>query len=209
MSREINLKEEQSNKLKKQKRLEFKKIYHKFNPALIFFATRLINDRAAAEDIVAEIFVKYWQKQFDFETVYNVKAFLYISTRNACLNHNDKVNYQSRIRERVQHVTGEMLWSSLNENIYGDVLYLIYTIINELPDKCKKVMQLSFLNGADNGEIAELMNISVHTVRNQKYRGLRLIKDSNTFESVKELWESLYDQKLVAVRITNFLGLPN
>jgi RNA polymerase sigma-70 factor (family 1) len=184
------LKIENSRKLKKQKP-DYIKVYQTFYPALCFFARRMIKDGPAAEDIVTDIFVKYWEKQFEFKTVYNVKAFLYISTRNACLNHINKVNYQSRIREGIQHVTGE-IWSSLNECIYNDVLYLVFTIINELPEKCKQVMLLSFFNGEKSSEVAEQMNISIHTVRNQKARGLKLIKDSNSFQLVKDLWESLY-----------------
>jgi RNA polymerase sigma-70 factor (family 1) len=208
MSRDSQLKTEHSRRLKKQKP-DYNKVFHTFYPALCFFARRMINDGPAAEDIVTDIFVKYWEKQFEFKTVYKVKAFLYISTRNACLNHIHKVNYQSRIRERIQHVTGEILWSSLNESIYKDVLYLVFTIINELPEKCKQVMLLSFFNGDKSSEVAEQINISVHTVRNQKTRGLKLIKDSNSFQLVKDLWESLYEQRLGVSSQTNFQGQSN
>lgn len=191
MSKNNHLKYEQSGRLKKLKP-EFNKVFQMFNPALCFFARRLTNDEQAAEDIVTDVFVKYWEKQFDFETVYNAKAFLYISTRNACINHNHKVIYQSRIRERAQYLSDEFALTCLNESIYKDVLYLVYTIINELPDKCKQVMVMSFLDGWGSWKIAEQMKISVHTVRNQKNRGIQLIKNSDNFQFLKELWESLY-----------------
>lgn len=198
MSREINLKVEQSNKLKKQKRLEFNKIYHKFNPALIFFATRLLNDRPAAEDIVAETFVKYWKRELEFETVYKIKAFLYISTRNACLNYKSKVNYQSRVHEKLQYQSGESVWLNLNESIYKDVVFLIHSIVKELPERCKMVMELFFFDGLDYKEIARRMGISKNTVRNQITRGLKLIKESNVFQFIKELWDSLYEESILA-----------
>jgi RNA polymerase sigma-70 factor (family 1) len=208
MSRNGHSKNDQSERFKKLKP-EFNRVYHLFNPALCFFARRLINDDQAAEDIVADVFVKFWQKQFEFKTVYNAKAFLYISTRNACINHNHKVNYQSRIRERAQHFTNEFALTCLNEYIYKDVVYLVYTIINELPDKCKQVMLMSFLDGSDSWQIAEQMKISVHTVRNQKSRGIKLIKNSDSFQFLQELWESLYEHRLALPNKIKFQSLTN
>ena len=56
-----------------------------YNP-LCYFAAQLVRDKPAAEDIVKDTFIKLWQKHRDFETPQNVKAFLYITVRNASLN---------------------------------------------------------------------------------------------------------------------------
>jgi len=196
MGREDDLKAEKSQKLKAQKP-EFEKVYNEFYPALCYFARRLIanHDGPTAEDIVTEIFLKYRDKQVQFETVYNVKAFLYISTRNACINHNKNVAYQLGILEKIQ-LTGEFAWVSLNEQVYKDVVDLIFNLINELPEKCKLVMILLFSKGKETWQVADQMNISKHTVRNQKTRAIQLIKESGNFEHIKQLYESLYEQSL-------------
>lgn len=176
-----NLTTEKSKRLKQQKIPEFEKVFHLFNPALCFFARRLVNDGAIAQDIVTEVFVKFWQKQSDFKTVYSVKAFLYISTRNACLNHNQQVQYQTRIRETIRLQSNDIEAGGMNEAIHAEVLRQVYTIVNELPEKCKEVMLLSYTKGLDCHEIARRMRLSVHTVRNQKNRGVHLIKNRFRF----------------------------
>ena len=176
---------EKSKRLKQQKIPEFEKVFHLFNPALCFFARRLVNDGAIAQDIVTDVFVKFWQKQSDFQTVYSAKAFLYISTRNACLNHNQQVQYQARIRENIRQQSSEVETHEMNEVIHAEVLRQVYNIVNDLPEKCKEVMLLSYTKGLDCHEIARQMRLSVHTVRNQKNRGVHLIK--NRFHFSEEL----------------------
>jgi RNA polymerase sigma-70 factor (ECF subfamily) len=180
-----NLTNEKSKRLKQQKIPEFEKVFDLFNPSLCFFARRLVNDGAIAQDIVTDIFVKLWQKQADFKTVYSVKAFLYISTRNACLNHNQQVKYQMRIRETIRQQSNDIDMGVMNEAIHAEVLRHVYAIVNDLPDKCKEVMLLSYTKGLDCHEIARQMQLSVHTVRNQKSRGVHLIK--NRFHFAEEL----------------------
>lgn len=176
-----NLTNEKSKRLKQQKIPEFEKVFHLFHPALCFFARRLVNDAAIAEDIVTDVFVKFWEKRTDFKTVYSAKAFLYISTRNACLNHNHKVQYQSRIRENIRQQSNEIEVNEMNEAIHAQVVHQVYNIVNDLPEKCKEVMLLSYSKGLDCHEIARRMRLSVHTVRNQKNRGVHLIKNRFTF----------------------------
>jgi RNA polymerase sigma-70 factor (ECF subfamily) len=176
-----NLANEKSKRLKQQQVPEFEKMFHLFHPALCFFARRLVNDAAIAQDIVTDVFIKLWQKQGDFDTIYSAKAFLYISTRNACLNHNHKVQYQSRIRENIRLQSNEVEVNEMREAIHSEVVRQVYNIVNGLPEKCKEVMVLSYTNGLDCHEIARRMRVSVHTVRNQKSRGVHLVRNRFTF----------------------------
>lgn len=180
-----HLTNEKSKRLKQQKIPGFEEVFHLFHPALCFFARRLVNDVPIAQDIVTDVFVKYWEKQADFATVYSVKAFLYISTRNACLNHNHRVKYQARIRENIRQQSNEIEVNEMNEVIHAQVVHHVYNIVNDLPEKCKEVVLLSYSKGLDCHEIARRMRLSVHTVRNQKNRGVHLIK--NRFNFSEEL----------------------
>src|SRR5690349_13919793 len=124
-----HLTNEKSKRLKQQIP-EFEKVFHLFNPALCFFARRLVNDGAIAQDIVTDVFIKLWQKQSDFKTVYSVKAFLYISTRNACLNHNHQAQYQARIRETIRQQSNDIDTDGMNEVIHTEVLRQVHSIVN-------------------------------------------------------------------------------
>lgn len=181
---------ELAERLKKQKVPEFELIFKKFYSPLCFFANRFIDDTASAEDIVSEIFIKIWQRLDHFDTLYAVKAFLYISTRNACVNHNKTVCVHDKahgiIKSNLQETD-----DCFDEKGYVDVINEVCTKINRLPLQCKTVMQMWYLERLDYREIAHKMNLSVNTVKNQKARGIKLIQSNDT--SIKEKWYNLFN----------------
>ncbi|THU31152.1 RNA polymerase sigma-70 factor [Niastella caeni] len=146
-----------------------------YNP-LCLFADRLLTDRAAAEDIVGESFIKLWHKRTDFESLQNIKAFMYITVRNACLNHLKQAKRDSLSKKQLAYITGEKEEFVLNEMIRAEVLKEIMKEIDNLPEQCGKVLKLGYLEGLKNQEIADLLQISVHTVKNQKARAIQLLK---------------------------------
>jgi RNA polymerase sigma-70 factor (ECF subfamily) len=146
-----------------------------YNP-LTLFADRLLKDRAAAEDIVGESFIKLWNKKNDFETVQNIKAFLYITVRNASLNYLKQAKRDSLSKQQLAYLQSEKEEFVLNAMIRAEVLKEILQEIDKLPEQCGKVLKLGYLEGLKNHEIAEMLHISVHTVKNQKARAIQLLK---------------------------------
>jgi RNA polymerase sigma-70 factor (ECF subfamily) len=143
---------------------------------LCHFADRLVANKAAAEDIVGESFIKLWNKRSDFESTQNIKAFLYITVRNASLNYLKRLKRDSLNRKQLAYLTGEKEEFVLNEMIRAELLKEIMNEINNLPEQCGKVLKLAYLSGLRNQEIANMLNISVHTVKNQKARAIQLLK---------------------------------
>src|SRR6266540_2784871 len=149
------------------------KIY--YNP-LCLFADRLLKDPVVAEDIVVKSFTKLWHRRCDFEHVQNIKAFLYIAVRNASLNYLKMLKRETLSKKQLTYITSEKEDSVLNEIIRAEVLQEIMQEIERLPEQCGKVLKMGYLEGLKNQEIADLLHISVHTVKNQKARAIQLLK---------------------------------
>jgi RNA polymerase sigma-70 factor (ECF subfamily) len=148
-----------------------------FYPPLCHFAVSLLADAPAAEDIVTEIFVTMWGKHQDFATLQNIKAFLYISTRNACLNHLKRLQRESDMRFSLSTVLSlEREDFALNEMIRAEFLQQIYEAIEALPTQCRKIFKLCYIEGMSNLEVAERLSISVNTVKNHKVKALGLLR---------------------------------
>ncbi|NWJ50522.1 MAG: RNA polymerase sigma-70 factor [Bacteroidetes bacterium] len=154
------------------------RIYLLYFRSLCFFANRIIDDQLEAEDIVAESFIKLWHKHNDFETLTNIKAFLFITTKNSCLNYVKKMERQTSIHEQLQreHVL-------FDDDIYfaeleSEMLQLLYNEIERLPRKCRNIFKLIYLEGLKTNEIALQLDISNKTVLNQKLRAIQLLKSA-------------------------------
>lgn len=155
----------------------FAYVFRMHHAGLCFFANRLVQHSATAEDIVQETFVKLWEKHSMFENLQRIKAFLYITTRNACFNFQKRVQSTTR-----KHNAWAYTWT---EEHHEHILNLVTTseLVNELalaisslPKECRKIVHHSYVDGLSNQEIAAKLKISVHTVKNQKARATFLMK---------------------------------
>lgn len=157
--------------------LSLPEIQDTYFPALCRFAQGLLNDLPAAEDIVHQSFGMLWKKPEDFETPENVKAFLYISTRNACLNYLQKLQRDSTMKSGfLRYLSTDHESFVLNEIVREEVLHEVYTAIETLPYQCRRIFKMCYVDGLSNSEIAERSHLSVHTVKNHKVRAIGLLR---------------------------------
>ena len=153
---------------------KFEELFTSCYPALCSFASAIVSDLSAAEDIVQEVFVRFWEKSENFSNEHAVKTFLYTSVKNKCLNQleHDKVVQKHREYSLNELKNEQMIHNRIVEE---ETHRLIYNAINELPAECKNILLLS-MNGLKNREIAEELNISVNTVKTQKKIAYRQLK---------------------------------
>lgn len=157
--------------------LAFRPVFQQYYEPLCLFADRLMGGRQLAEDIVADVFLKLWEKQPDFNLIVNPKALLFIAVKNACFN---QINNHKRNQQ------GQFCLAYLNKNAVQDfvlndisrceAIQQLQVALNKLPPECKKVMQLYFIDGWDYRKISQHLGISVSTTRNHKCNGLRALR---------------------------------
>lgn len=143
---------------------------------LCYFANKLIIDLPQAEDIVADSYIKLWNLRSNFDTLINIRAFLYITVRNACFNF-------LRQAKRISAAQAEMLYLMQNESdkilfteIEANLLDKIHAEIESLPRQCREVFKLFYLQQMTTTQIALEMNLSRNTVQNHKIRATKLLR---------------------------------
>jgi RNA polymerase sigma-70 factor (family 1) len=146
--------------------------------SLAYFTGRMLDDKAEADDIVSKCFLKLWQKHEHFNTAQNIKAFLYISCRNACLDYLAALKVRTVAQERyIIHLqNGDE--TILYDVIQTEVLDMVHKEIEELPDKMKVIFKMLYVEGRSTAEIAAELGLSIQTVRNQKIKAIAVIKNS-------------------------------
>lgn len=152
----------------------FEVLFRHLYPLLSYLANSIIKDRAAAEDIAEETLVKAWFGRNQFENMLHIKAFAYKATRNACFNF---IKQAERKTRHHQVFTGSMEQDEfLSKITETEVLARLHSAIHILPEQCRKVIELSYIEGWKADEIAAHLQVSVSTVKAQKARGIQLLK---------------------------------
>jgi len=143
---------------------------------LAHFAYRLTSDQSLAEEIAAEAFVKLWDYRDRLTEEGSIKAWLYSTVRNSAIDHLRRAR-RMRVNEQGLQAAEPLAQTVLQEMIHAETIRQVVAVLQTLPPKCRQVFRLFFLQGKSYDEIARELQISPHTVRNQKIRAIRLIRE--------------------------------
>lgn len=155
-----------------------KKIYDDYYHRLCFYAAKYVKDIEEAKDIVQEVLVKIWEREIPFSNELALSAYLYSSVYHSCLDRLTLQGIHNRHHQQIQKLNPDIDSANyLNMRIEDEILWEIFEAVEKLPEECKKVFKLSYIEKLDIAQVAEILNISEHTVKSQRARGKKLLQD--------------------------------
>ena len=145
----------------------FNTLFHQYYPALTVFARKYLGDMDLSREVVQDMFVRLYESRNLLKEVTSLKAYLYRSVRNNCLNYIKSNKIHNKHKENIRmdqagsapDLTEEIQESELEQRIFG--------IVSELPERCRQIFRMSRVEGLKNDEIAGKLNISKRTVETQ------------------------------------------
>ena len=163
-------------RIKKGDEKAFEILFHEYYGILCSFATKIIKDDVAAEEVVQDFFVKLWEKREQLFIETSLKNYLFRSIKNLCLNfiqHNKtKIRYAQMVLSEV-----ESNFSDVSNYPEVDLFIKIEESINSLPEKRQEIFRLSRQDGLKYHEIAQKLNISIKTVETQMSLAIKTLRD--------------------------------
>lgn len=143
---------------------------------LQFFALKLVRKPEIAAEVVSDSFIKLWQRRDNFHALESLRAFLFISTKNGCLDYlkqsRIKLPHSEEWLAEIQSEDPDML----NGMIYTELLKLLSAEINKLPKQQAKIIQLSVVEGKNTQEICAELGTTAATVYYSRSKGLHTLK---------------------------------
>lgn len=154
----------------------FDRIYLDSYPSLYQYAYTLVNDSILAEEMVHQVFLKILEKKEPMTIHTSVKSYLYRAVHNECLNY---FKHEKVKQAHITHSGNELSYHS--ETPSGNMQYKeleaqLRLAINELPEQCRIVFQLSRYEELKHAEIALQLGISIKTVENQISKALKRLR---------------------------------
>ncbi len=152
----------------------FEGVFHAYYKALAVYAKTILKDMDEAEDIVQQVFISMWEKRENLEVRTSLRALLYKSVHNACLNRIKQQTVRTKYVAEVQYQSQE---GKADDGMQQKELQKkIEQALEALPEQCGIIFRMSRFEHLKYQEIADQLGLSIKTVENQMGKALKIMK---------------------------------
>jgi RNA polymerase sigma-19 factor, ECF subfamily len=135
---------------------------------LVAYASSIVANRDAAEDVVQEAFVRLWERRLSWAPTAPVRPLLYRMTRNLALNERRRTDVRTRFAMRFGNPEDPLRADGPGYHLESIELRMAVTqAMNALPPRRREVFILARFHDMSYREIADQLGISIQTVANQ------------------------------------------
>lgn len=140
--------------------------FREYTDVLYYRALGFVKDNLAAEDIVQEVFIRFWQLRKNLKITDSVPGYLCKAVDHRSHNYLEHLKVKHRYEESQR-------WEEMVEEVpeYEDELNImrerLKVFVDSLPEKCREIFVLACIEGLKYREVAERLDVSVNTVKTQ------------------------------------------
>lgn len=154
----------------------FSEIVHFYYKKFLSVTVSLVKSKPEAQDIMQDVFLKLWLHRKDLHTVENPEAWTRKILVNTTSNHiRTRLRYELKIDNLAVHIPGKV--EIIDELEALSTQRSIDKAVDRLPQKRRQIFLMSRREGLSRKEIAQQLNISENTVRNQLVEALNFIRE--------------------------------
>ena len=152
----------------------FEKLYDMYREPAIRFCNTILKDAEESENIIQEVFFKIWNKKETINPELNFTSYLFTIIKNSVFDQLKAIKKNKILKE--------MYWQNVLEyrEVDNDIkearLSKVKRAVEELSEKRKRIIKLNYEEGKSYQEIANQMNISKNTVKNQLIKAKQIIR---------------------------------
>lgn len=143
----------------------------------MYLATvKRINAEESAKDLVQDLFVSLWARRDSLNINTSLQAYLYQAIKYKIINYIEANIVKSNYLNSLDKFAFEYDDSTSESIVCNDLEQFIEAEINNLSPRVKVVFELSRKEKLSNVEIAQKLNVSEQTVKNQISKAIKTLK---------------------------------
>ncbi|MDR1172418.1 MAG: RNA polymerase sigma-70 factor [Bacteroidales bacterium] len=168
--------------MKHSENTDFEQLFRQYYSTLCGIARGYIRDMVIAEELVGDVFVRYWNNRPHTIIRTSLKDYLFTSVKNACI---DYIRTEQKRQRKLSYIDDDhnivcTMLADLGENpldylISAETEQQIINAINELPGRYRQTFVLCRLDGMSYDEAAQAMGISRNTIKSNLREALTLL----------------------------------
>lgn len=151
---------------------------HKILPLknkLFRFALSVVANKELAEDLVQDAYVKLWKSRSQLTEVRNIEAWTMRMVKNLCIDHfRGSRSYMGIVADGMDMMDKGAAPDKVAEQ--KDELEILEEIVKRLPEQQRMVFQLREVEEYSYKEIAEILEISMDSVKVNIHRARKFIR---------------------------------
>jgi len=151
-------------------------LFRRYHKALCSHAVRFVYSREVAEDLVSEVFCRFWKTRAYATVTSSYRFYLFRSVRNEAYNHLRLEFQQLDDLDEARHTDGGIEQRPDQIMQYDEVLQQVEELVEQLPPQCRKVFLLNRFEGKRYQEVADELGISIKTVEVHIVKALALVR---------------------------------
>ena len=165
----------------------FRKLYDDYCPRIAFYAGKILKDDPYMEDIVSDIFRKAWEKRGKFTGQRHLQNFLYLVTRNDCINYLNSQRVKNTGNRNLAWLLADSADDALPldlERAQTEVIRILKEVLDSLPSPSREVITMSFFQHKTTREIAshlQLTETNVYTIKSRTLDRLKALLPKDLF----------------------------
>lgn len=154
----------------------FERLFKKHYRELHAYASVILKDGDMAEEMVQNMFLKFWEKRELLQIKSSIKAYLYKCTHNDCLNYIKHQKIKTKYIEFAMYTSNDQHEPASAKAELTELEQKLSDALNELPEHCRTIFQMSRFEELKYKEIANELGISIKTVENQMGKALKILR---------------------------------
>lgn len=154
----------------------FEQLFKSHFKALHSYAMAILKDEDTAEEIVQQMFLKFWEKRELLNIQNSVKAYLYKCVYHDSLNFLKHEKIKTKYQDFASYAMNDHQEPASSKVEMTELEHRIAQALNELPEQCRTIFQMSRFEELKYREIAEQLGLSVKTIENQMGKALKIMR---------------------------------
>jgi RNA polymerase sigma-70 factor (ECF subfamily) len=155
---------------------EFSKMVRDHAENLHLLTLRITKCEQLAKDVVQEVFLKLWEHRSQFHQIENKEAWLYRVTENKLIDHFRKTAADERLKANTWNRIRDLNNDTEQRLAARESGRLISQAIENLPAQRKIIYRMNREESLSYQQIADELQISRHTVKNQLSSALQYLR---------------------------------
>ncbi len=157
----------------------FHVIYKQYFPRLRNYAIRYVYDAEAAQDIVHDAYLKFWEAHSRFDPDRQALPYLLAIVRNSCLNHLKSLRIQDSHQDKIIEA---LLFADIEDpELDENLKRRLDEVLRQLPEKGYEALMEHVVGRKTVRQIACETGVAESTVKTHIKRAMKLLRKNLMF----------------------------